>query len=137
MCGYEWTERKYDNILFNVYFFIAVFNFLFPVKAALHYGGFYKEYISEFQQCRQAGKDLYGGNLEHHTNISSETKCVEICLGIDECMAITQVGPKPSSYDNGVIGCHTKNWGYTESISERSSNMVSFDIGCVKDKYSK
>ena len=29
------------NYLMFVYYFIAVFNFLLPVKAALHYGGLY------------------------------------------------------------------------------------------------
>ena len=111
--------------------------FVLPVKAALHYGGLYIEYISEFLQCRQAGTDLYGGDLEHHSNILSETKCLEICLGIDACIAFTQVDPKPSSYGHGIVGCHIKSSSYTASKSEKSSNMVSYDIGCVKDNYSK
>ena len=108
-----------------------------PVKAALHYGRLFIKYISEFPQCRQAGTDLAGGDLEYHSNISSETECLEICLGIDACIAFTQVDPKPSSYGHEGVGCYIKGSEYTAYISERSSNMVSYDIGCVKDRYSK
>ena len=46
---YEWTERKCDK-LFNAvkYLFIAVFDSLLPIKAALHYGGVYKNQILKY-----------------------------------------------------------------------------------------
>ena len=48
MSEYEWTERKCDKLFNVVYFFIAVFNFLLPVKAAFHYGGLYIIYDSYY-----------------------------------------------------------------------------------------
>ena len=96
--------------------------------------GCVKDKLYKFPQCRQAATDFYGGDLEHHTNILSETKCLEMCLSIDTCIAFTQVGPKPSFYGHASVGCHIKSSTYTTDTSERSSNMVSYDIGCVKDK---
>ena len=45
------TERNCDKLfkINAVYFFIAVFEFLLPVKAALHYGGIIYVYLFGIQ----------------------------------------------------------------------------------------
>ena len=93
--------------------------------------------ISEFLQCRKSGIDFNGGDQYINRTIISETKCLEMCLGFETCIAITLVGQNLAKYSDAAMGCHMKDREYVVVEDERTSKMVSYDVECVRSKYSK
>ena len=70
--------------------------------------------------------------------LETEELCVDYCVQLSECIAVTFVGPNPSQYLARVQGCYAKAGGWTvKNGTDFQANMVSVNVICVRQLISE
>ena len=68
-------------------------------------------------------------------NLDTEEECVNQCLQLQNCLAVTFVGPNPAQYTTELQGCYKKSGGWNmQSGTDHYTNMVSVNIVCIRNK---
>ena len=90
-----------------------------------------------YKSCRYPSTDFYGGELKPQSQlpIFEEAPCVQKCLGLEECIAVTLVKPNPEFYNSAIHGCHLKSGGWQVRTTPQEANMVSVDVVCVRGNF--
>ena len=68
-------------------------------------------------------------------NLDTEEECVNQCLQLQNCLAVTFIGPNPAQYTTELQGCYKKSGGWNmQSGTDHYTNMVSVNIVCIRNK---